>query len=173
MTLTPEVLIIAFIIGGVNLKLADFYERKSRGYIFAAISAVSMGLLISDSSTSSSIVLGIVLGVALAGKIDQPNLVMGLGLTLAIAIIMGFSIPDLPLIAVITGTVLIDEIGHDRITSGSTLANFFRFRSTLKTTIIILTILRQINIIHAVGFFCFDIPYDVTNFILTYKAKKV
>ena len=173
MPLTREILILAFTLGGADLKLADLYDQKCRGYIFATISAISMGLLISDSSYSSSIVLGIILGVALAGKVDQPNLIMGLGLTLATAIIVGlyngFIVPDLLLLVLVTVTVLIDEAGHDKITSGSILKGFFRFRMTLKTAIILLTILTKIDIINAIGFFCFDLSYDIISICYHFK----
>lgn len=163
MPLTNYILLLLFALAGIDLKLADFYGRKHISYIFAVISAISMGLLISDSPSSSSIVLGIILGVSLTGKVDQPSLVMGLGLTLATSIIVGFTMPNFSLLAVITVTTLIDEIGHDRITSGNILANFFRFRMTLKTIIIILAALTQVDVIHAAGFFSFDLSYDVVS----------
>lgn len=182
MPLTHEILILAFILSGVDLKLADLYDRKRRGYIFATLSAIFMGFLISGSSYSSSIMLGIILGVTLAGKVDQPNLMMGLGLTLATAITVGllysgFIVPDLFLLALVTGTALIDEAGHDKITSGRILKVFFRFRMTLKITIILMTILTQTDIFHAIdiidaiGFFCFDLSYDIVN-VVSLSSKR-
>ncbi|MFH0897765.1 MAG: hypothetical protein V1850_06960 [Candidatus Bathyarchaeota archaeon] len=176
MPLTPEVLLLAFTLGGVGLKLADLHDRKRRGFIFASISAISMGLLISDSPFSSSIVLGIILGVALAGKIDQPNLIFGLGLALATAVIIGllftgFITPDLPLLATFTAAALVDEVGHDKINAGRIFPSFFRFRVTLKTTIILLIIFSQIDLIHAIGFFCFDLSYEIVNVISEYSKK--
>lgn len=172
MPLTTEVLILAFTISGITLKLADIYGERGRGYVFAAVSAAFMGIIISDSPISSSIILGIIIGVALARKIDQPNLIFGLGLTLATAIIFGFNFPDLPLLATVSVAALIDEVGHDKITSRDILEKFFRFRMALKAAMVILTILRWIDIVYAIGFFCFDISYDLTHIIFRKRLGK-
>lgn len=178
MPLPIGALILTYLISGISLKLADIYGERGKGYIPAIISAITMGILISDSPSSASIILGIILGVAFAGKIDQLNLKIGLGITLATAIIIefifGFTIPNLPLLAIVTGGALIDEKGHDRLGSKKITGTFFRFRMTLKTFIIILAFLKGfspvgIDAVYAVSFLCFDIAYDVIGIIFDSK----
>ena len=164
MALSELVLVLAFIVGGITLKLADLYAHRSRGFVFAAISALCLGFLISANSVSSAIVLGIILAVTVAGKIDQLNLLIGLGFTVVIAIILGFSFPDLPLLAVVTLSALIDEVGHEKITARR-YSGFFRFRMTLKIIMIMLAISMQINLIYTLGFLCFDFSYDALTLI--------
>jgi len=173
--LTKEALILVFTLSGINLKLADFYGERGGGYlrhVFAAIAAVCMGLLISGDSPSSSIVLGIIIGVTLAGKLDKPNMMIGLALTLATATILGFSLPDFPLLIAITIASLIDEVGHDKIASRGILTRFFHFRMALKIVIIFLTVLTWVDVLHALGFFCFDLSYDVTSILLVLHSDK-
>lgn len=129
-----------------------------------------MGLLISDSSISSSIVLGIIVGVTLAGKIDQLNLMIGLGLSLTMAVLLGFNSPEIPLLAVIAAASLKDEVGHDRFASRRILTRFFHFRMVLKTTMILLAVLNWIDLVHMLGFFCFDLSYDITELLLRRRA---
>ena len=163
MLLTREALILVFTLSGISLKLADIYGERGRGYVFSVVSAVGMGTLISDSPLSSSMVLGIIVGVVLAGKVDRPNLVVGLGLTLVVSAVLGFNIPDFALLAIIALAALIDEVGHDRVTSRGILGKFFRIRMVLKAVVVVLTVLGLIDVIHCAGFLSFDVVYEVTN----------
>ena len=166
MPLAKETLLLIFTLGGISLKLADHYGEQARDYLsyfFAAAAAICMGLLISDNPYSSSIMLGIIVGVILAGKVDRLNMMIGLGLTLTTAAMLGFSLPDFPLLMVVAVASLIDETGHDRSASKGILAKFFRFRMALKTIIVLLTVLGWVDVVHALGFFCFDVSYDITD----------
>lgn len=174
MPLAKEFLILTYALGGITLKLADFYGEKGESYlryVFAAASAICMGLLISDNPTSSSIVLGIVIGVILAGKLNQPNMVFGLCLTLVTTIVLGFTLPHIPLLAVVAVASVVDEVGHDRLAVRGCFASFFRFRVVLKATMVLLVVLMWVDGVDALGFFCFDLSYDVTDIALLRMEK--
>ncbi|MFH0748667.1 MAG: hypothetical protein V1915_01935 [Candidatus Bathyarchaeota archaeon] len=173
MLLTQEGAILVFTVAGISLKLADTFESTLRGFISATISAVCMGLLIAESASSSAIILGIMVGITLAGKLDQSNLIFGLGLALATAIIMGFHLPDLSVLGIITAGALIDEVGHDRISSRGLVGKLFRFRMVLKATVLMLAVFGFIEVGSTLGFFSFDICYDGTDILWSvYKAHK-
>lgn len=175
MPFDSEILLLVFTLAGITLKLADFYGEHGRcfvRYIIAVISAICMGLLISESAVSSSIVLGIIIGVVVAGKVDQLNLIIGLVATLTMAVVLGFNFPDFRLMFVIAIGSLVDEMGHDRFTSNGVVNGFFRFRLFLKTVVVILHILMLVDVTHALGFFCFDISYDLTDMFLLRKTKE-
>ena len=169
-----EVLLLIFALGGVTLKLADFYgERGSRfGYIFAAVSAMCMGLLISDNPASSSIILGIIVGVVVAGKVNRLSMLSGLCLVLTAAIILGFAPPRIQLLAAVAVAAVLDEVGHDRFTVRGGIAFFFRFRAILKVTMLLLVALMWVDLVNALGFFCFDISYDVMDIVLVRMGKE-
>ena len=172
-SLTREVLLLTFTLAGISLKLADNYGASARGYLSAAVSAVCMGFLIADNSSSSSIVLGIMIGVTLAGKLDQLNLIFGLCATLISAAVLGFSVPNLPLLAIVLVAALLDEVGHEKVKSPGILATFFHFRMVLKAVVASLALLMWIDLFHAVGFFCFDVAYDATNIVWPFFARDV
>ncbi|MFX0203234.1 MAG: hypothetical protein ACFFCW_44590 [Candidatus Hodarchaeota archaeon] len=65
------------------------------------------------------------------------------------------------------------EKGHEKITSGGVLSKFFRFRMILKVVMATLALLRWVDIVHAVGFFCFDVAYDLTDIIWPLFMKDV
>ena len=56
------VLILTFTLGGITLKLADFYGEQKKGYlsyVFAGFAAVCMSIIISVSPTSAAIFSGV------------------------------------------------------------------------------------------------------------------
>jgi hypothetical protein len=174
--LQDEVVVLAFAVGGVSLKLADFYgerESSAASYIYASVSAVALGLLISHSPISSSIILGIAFGVVLSGKVNRPNLIFGLALTLLTALIFSFKLPVLWLLLTVALSSFVDEITHDRLSSKRFFfANFFLLRPFLKLTILSITALSLISVVYAVGFFCFDLSYDTASWLLnSYLAR--
>ena len=176
MSFWPGLLLAVFIVSGVTLKLADFFGEKGGNilqYFSAAISALTLGLLVSESSYSSSIILGIIFGVALSGKINRLNLVLGLVLTLLIAGILGFQPPTLWLLIVVSTSSFIDEFLHDRFTEKkSCLKRFFRFRPILKLVMISLAVLSFIEFIYALAFWSFDLAYDATDWLLVRREFK-
>lgn len=161
---------ITYTVAGITLKLADHYgegKKDNLQYVFAIISSISFGLLISSSQTSSAIIFGIIVGVFLARKIDRPNLVLGFILTLITAWVLGFNIPSLWLLVVVSILSLTDEICHEKFISNiKGLACFFRFRPFLKLGIVVLAILSHIEAVYSIGFLSFDFAYEITNLLL-------
>jgi hypothetical protein len=165
-----EFIILLFAFGGVSLKIADFYgERGSKiiSFISASFAALFFGLLMSHNSISSSIVLGIILGVFFSGKINQLNLVFGLILTLTITLMLNFQFPNLWLLSIVTLFSFIDELTHDRYSSKNFfLAKFLLLRPFLKTVFLIIASLSLLEVSYMLAFFSFDLSYELTNFLL-------
>jgi len=168
--------VAVFILGGVTLKLADISGEKGKNilqYVSATAAALSFGLLISDSQTASSIMLGIIIGVLVSRKVNRPNLAIGLVLTLVIAVILGFKTPNIPLLATVSLAALTDEICHDRFTEEkSSLSKLFHFRPILKLTMVILATASLVEVAYAVGFLSFDIAYDYTDWLINRQGKQ-
>ena len=175
LSLQVELMILLFALGGVSLKIADYYgERASKtiSFISACVSAIIFGLLISHNSISSSIILGIILGVLFSGKINQLNLFFGLILTLTIAFILNFQFPNLWLLSIVILFSFIDELCHDHYSVTKFLATFFLLRPFLKISFLVIALLSLIEVNYVVAFFCFDLSYDLTNFILNKYVTK-
>jgi len=83
----------------------------------------------------------------------------------------GFSLPSFPLLIVVAVASLIDEVGHDRFASGGVLIWFFRFRIVLKVVVVFLTVLSWVDMVNSLGFFCFDLSYDVMDVVLLRMKK--
>jgi hypothetical protein len=179
--LDPAPLIAAFIAAGATLKLADIYGEKATSplqYIFATAAALIFSLLITQSQTGSSIMLGIMIGVAASRKVNQPNLAAGLILTLSASILIGVLsndyswLPFPPWLLIALSTIsAADEHNHDRLSSRKGAWQVFRFRPLLKAAIIILALASQIQAIYAAGFLSFDLTYDALSLLAEGKRK--
>lgn len=166
---------MAFTTAGITLKLADFYgEQKQRtlSYAFAGLAAVCISIIITVNSSYAAVFVGIMIGVTLAGKLDQFNMIFGLIFTIVLAFLFGFQIPDISLLIIITIAALLDEIGHGVKNVKGFLLQFFRYRMILKAIIIILAILTRIQYSLAIGFFCFDLSYDLVNIWISSKLAR-
>jgi len=177
MTATPSssMILATFIGGGAALKLADRTgedKRSKIGYVAAMAAGVLLGSLTSYGPEESSIIAGIVIGVALARKIDRPNLLLGLLVTVTSSYILGFKTPIPWVVLFVTILSLLDELGHDRLGQGrSLLGLFFRYRGTLKVAFALAAIASLVSVTSAVGFLGFDAAYEGMNKLLSTEKR--
>jgi len=171
----PWVVIATCILAGATLKLADQTgedRHNKAGYLSAAIAGTLLGSIISYGPEEASIVIGIIIGVSLARKIDRPNLLLGLIITVTTAYILGFETPRLWLLLLVSALSLVDEFGHDRLgAKTSSLGVFFRYRVSLKVALLFAAAASIVSDTAAIGFLGFDSAYDATNWLLSRKKK--
>ena len=175
MKLPPELFLAAFAVSGMTLKTSDFLgerENTPLAVLSAVASSLVFGVLMSESVFSSSLILGLFIGVTASRKVDRPNLVLGLILTFAFAFLFEVKTPTLWLVIVVTLFTFIDERGHEQFSrKEGAAALFFRYRLTLKLVMSLLTLMSQIEVLHLMGFLSFDLSYDLTNLILQKHVK--
>ena len=104
---------------GAGLKYIDeaFDEHRFNvkiAYILAPILGVLWAYSMVVNAVSATILLAILLGVILKGKIDNLAHVAGLGVIFIIVILAGVNLLIIPLI-VFTLAALFDEVGNDLI----------------------------------------------------------
>lgn len=163
-------MLLVFSLAGVTLKLSDLFGEKG-GYILpyltAGLSGAFFGLLITRDGFSSSLVIGVIVGVALSAKVNRPNLIFGSLVTFLSSLLMGYKQPLMWLLLIVSFFSFIDEVGHDRFSSGEGFISlFFKHRSALKVVIALLAVSSLLPYTQALGFFCFDISYDVVSWLL-------
>lgn len=153
------------------MKLADHFGESSQSlhaYVFAILSGSLLGSLLHVGVEESSYVLGIIVGVALGGKINRPNLLAGLLTVLLSALILGLVIPNPWLLAAVTVLSFADELCHDRLANRTSLVGLlFRYRVGLKIGTILLAVKALISVITAVDFLCFDLSYDIASYLIS------
>jgi len=170
LTLHPELVLIAYALSGLTLKAADVLGETGKtrlSFLAATISAVLFGLLTSESGFSASLIFGLILGVIASKKVDRPNLVLGVILTLGFAIYFGVQTPTPWLLITVALFTFIDELGHEKLRRHKGVpAVFFQYRLSLKLAMIGLALSAQIQALQLLGFLCFDLCYDVTNYLV-------
>lgn len=163
----PLAIVGIFAGAGASLKLADYLGENSQGitaYASAILSGALLGVLMHIGPEESSYALGIVLGVAFSGKINRPNLIVGLLTVGAVVFPLGLSTPYLWLVVTVTILSLVDEVGHDYFSDKLSYACvLFRYRASLKVGTIFLSVATLISLTTTLGFLCFDLSYDLTS----------
>lgn len=174
--LPPHLLLLVSTVSGFSLKLADIYSERrpnATSYAVAVATAVFFGLLISDNPASSTLTLGIMIGVTLAAKVNRMSLIFGGLVSLLVAFILGISTPVVWMLVVVAALTWIDEIGHEVFGSDVGVpARFFRCRLTLKLGVFILAATGQLGISYTVSFYGFDFAYDVTGWYLARGGRR-
>jgi len=167
--LEPWALMLLFGLAGFTLKLSDYAGERDKGspaFLVAGICGLTLGALISESPFSSSIVLGIIIGVGLSKKIDRKNLMFGLAMTAFSALLLGPELPTAWLLVVVALSSFLDELSHDRLTTKSGVGMLFRYRPILKATIVVSAVASALSWVYAIAFLLFDLSYDVTGVLL-------
>lgn len=162
---------------GAGLKYIDeaFDEHRFNvkiAYILAPILGVLWAYSMIINAVSATILLAILLGVILKGKIDNLAHVAGLGVIFIIVIIAGVNLLIIPLI-VFTLAALFDEVGNDLIekkgylNSNSYLQKFvgyfFDQRWLTKVAVLAIAIIGIIPLYFFVAMLFFDGAYLIVR----------
>jgi hypothetical protein len=123
--------LLAFPILGAGLKfIDDAFDERTFNKTWALILAPALGVLwayvMIQDPIAATILLAVVLGVFLKGKIDNIAHGLGLGVIMVMILLAGVQLLYLPLILLIAAAVL-DEVGNDVVdyNRGSLNSHFF------------------------------------------------
>lgn len=165
--------LVAFAVLGAGLKYIDnaFDEQifnKKIAYTLAPLLGVLGAYTMVMSAVSATILLAIVLGVFLKGKVDNWAFLTGLLVTIGSIILAGIQLLILPLIVLTIGA-LADEIGNDLIDKNNYLhgakrwqrliGHFFDQRWAMKVVILSLVGIGIIPFYFFIAMFLFDEAY--------------
>ncbi len=143
-----EIIPLAFLSGSLA-KIADMYaDGLSIGsrvsYIIGGIYGFLLSYMMASFPVLSPLVIAVVLGVLLAGKIDSPVHYTGIGCMIIFSIIMGIGPVDVILVLFFLSMSAADEIGNDivdRKRLSGVLAVFFRMRLTMEVGTFMISLL--------------------------------
>jgi hypothetical protein len=169
----PHVAVAAFVGAGACLKLADSLGEGdgALAYIPATASGLLLGFLVNTGEEEASFVLGIIIGVALARKVDRLNLAAGLAATLATSILLGPSQPAPQLVLLASALAFLDELSHDLLSGRGRLGFLFRHRPALKLAAVAGAASSLISLSTALGLLGFDLGYEAVYWFLSRKGK--
>jgi hypothetical protein len=125
------IFLLSYPLLGAGLKyIDDAFDEKTFNKKFALILAPLIGVLWAYTmiidQVSATILLAVILGVFIKGKIDNQAHILGLFVILALIIISGIQLLILPLLMLVAAALL-DEVGNDIIEYDKKIHNEKRF----------------------------------------------
>jgi len=126
---------VAFAILGAGLKYIDdaFDEKvfnKTIAYAIAPLLGVLWAYTMIIDTVAATILLAILLGVLLKGKIDNIAHVIGLVVIIGIVVVAGVQLLFVPLI-ILAAAALLDEVGNDFVDKSNLLAGEKRWQKVV------------------------------------------
>lgn len=169
--MNPEIIVVVFAVMGGGLKYIneafdeDTFSKRTAILMATILTVLWIGLSFLDL-TSRTILLSILIGVLLTGKID--NTVFRLSTVVILAALLYIEMfLWLPLI-VLSATSMIDEIGNDYIDmnySNRFVEFFFLHRFTMKIGVFLICSFNLFFWHYLIAFLLFDISYDAVGAI--------
>lgn len=184
--LTMLFYLLSFSILGAGIKYIDSaFDEKTFSKKIALILAPILGILWTYTMIlnpfSATILLSIVLGVILKGKIDNAGHLIGTIIIISAVLLFGINFMIEPLIFLVAAAVL-DEMGNDHIneklrgwpqnTRKKFIKNFFEQRWVLKSAVLFLSIIGIIPLEFFIAIILFDYAYISIQFFSDYKQGK-
>jgi hypothetical protein len=178
--------LLSFPILGAGIKYIDAaFDEKTFSKKIALALAPFLGILwaytMMINPFSATILLSIVLGVILKGKIDNIAHLLGTIIIISAVLIFGINFMIEPLIFLVAAAVL-DEIGNDHISDklqkipqnkiNILIKYFFDQRWVLKSAILFLSVIGIIPIYYFIAMILFDYAYIAIQFFSDYKQGK-
>jgi len=164
--------------GGAIKFLDDVIDKKLRFtgrlplcLVLASGVALLAGVWTALDSYSAAVVLGLVVGLALAGKVNNRYFLSIALITLLIAAILGFNpyslIPIFPTLIVLAATALADETIHSfsKAVRHPVARLMLLHRPAMKIAVILLPLFGLFTFTHTLAFWCFDLSYDLVDYL--------
>jgi hypothetical protein len=168
-------LVLQYAFLGAGIKYIDqvYDERiwsRSLALLLAVACGLLMGYLIATDANSAVVFVSIVLGVALAKKIDNIAFIVGAILVLGTPVAYLTFVNQVALnwgaLFILTLAGLFDEWGNDLYDQkklGGAAGRFFAYRSTMKIAMFVLPAFGAIPWLYFFAFFAFDISYTIID----------
>lgn len=168
--------LLAYFGAGFTLKIGDDFlddfGQPSYAWLPFAASGVLFGFLMAESQWDLLLFSAIIIGVLISGKVNKPQFSIGFVMIGIMLIIRGVPvITSLPELLLILGILLIasivDERGNDWADRQQTtfVSGFFKYRFTLKVSVLILSIFWPGFWRAAVGLWFFDTGYEAAGIV--------
>ena len=175
-------LILGFLVKFTDQLIDDNSMKKFRYLIlpFAIAISLLMIYLTKDNGPVFGMVIGTAFGLLVAGKLDHPAYIVSVICFIGVMVLLiNFDIIDLSkksyyLIPLAFCGAFGDEFGHEKVTTNIEKKNkiitlFFKHRFALKTAAVVAVIISWAEIIHLIGFLCFDLGYEIVDYSWKFK----
>ncbi len=164
----------AYFLAGLTLKigddLLDELERPNLAWVPLTLSGALFGLIMTISEYDLALLVSIIIGVVVSGKVNRHQFSIGFILIFVIIAINGVPVISvlldwIALVVMLFLAAVLDEKGNDwadpNISPKAYM--FFRFRFTLKVSGLLLSLLWPALLPTAIGLLFFDTGYELVG----------
>ncbi|MHA2377682.1 MAG: hypothetical protein ACXADO_01525 [Candidatus Thorarchaeota archaeon] len=166
----------AYCLAGFTLKLGDDLldelEKPTLALGPLALSGLLFGFIMTVSEWDLVLLTAIVIGVLLSGKVNRPQFLIGFAMIGTVMFVVGVPVVMswldwFVLLAALLVAAVLDERGNDWADSnaGRWVIGFFRFRFTLKLSVLLLAVVWLAFLPSAIGLWFFDVGYETIGYI--------
>jgi hypothetical protein len=162
----------AYFLAGLLLKagddLLDELDRPNLSWGPLALSGLLFGFIMTVSEWDLALMTSIIIGVLASGKVNRPQFIVGFVLIVVVVIVLGLPpisqmLDWLTLVVMMFLAAVLDERGNDWTDQQASprAYSFFKFRFTLKISVLLLSIPWPLLLPTAVGLWFFDLGYEL------------
>lgn len=173
----------AYFLAGLLLKtgddLLDELDKSSLSWVPLALSGLLFGLIMTVSEWDLALMTSIIIGVLASGKVNRPPFIVGFIVIAIVVILRGLPLVTeiydwVALVVMMFLAAVLDERGNDwtdkRVSPGA--YRFFKFRFTLKVSVLLLSIPWPLLLPTAIGLWFFDLGYELAAWIVKNRLQE-
>lgn len=173
----------AYFLAGLLLKtgddLLDELNKTGLSWIPLALSGLLFGLIMTVSEWDLALMTSIIIGVSVSGKVNRPPFIMGFIVIVVVVILR--SLPPITgiydwitLVIMMFLAAVLDERGNDWTDKQASprAYRFFKFRFTLKVSVLLLSIPWPLLLPTAIGLWFFDLGYELAAWIVKNRLQE-
>lgn len=172
----------AYFLAGLMLKsgddLLDELDRPDLSWVPLALSGLLFGLIMTVSEWDLALMTSIIIGVLVSGKVNRPPFIVGFALITIVLILRGLPPVTglyewMALVVMMFLAAVLDERGNDWTDQRESIRayQFFKYRFTLKVSVLLLSIPWPLLLPTAIGLWFFDLGYEIAAWIVKNRLK--
>jgi len=166
---------LGFLTKLVDLEVDEGLDLKGFGCLFAVLYGLNMVYIMKSLAELSSLILGVLTAVIIAGKIDSLSHGVGVGTALAGTLVLGIPIMNRKTLLLFLATALLDEITSDLADRGKfsgKIGRLLRTRPFLELTALLYSLYVH-NAVFWIFIFVYDLSYQLTSVLVPRICDRV
>ena len=164
----------AYLLAGLTLKigddLLDELDKPDLSWVPLALAGILFGLIMTVSEWDLALMMSIIIGVIVSGKVNRLQFVVGFVLIFVVVILIGIPpitswLDWLTLVIMMFFAAVLDERGNEWADQeiSPKAYKFFEYRFTMKVSVILISLVWPLLFPAAVGLWFFDLGYEIAG----------
>ena len=164
----------AYLLAGLTLKigddLLDELDKPDLSWVPLALAGILFGLIMTVSEWDLALMMSIIIGVIVSGKVNRLQFVVGFVLIFVVVILLGIPpitswLDWLTLVIMMFFAAVLDERGNEWTDQeiSPKAYKFFEYRFTMKVSVILISLVWPLLFPAAVGLWFFDLGYEIAG----------